>query len=59
MLKEVKKGGAEELLGDTEKAGPALRRLHIVRGTETRLWRCETFGPVLIVAIIDAVNESV
>ena len=61
MLKEAQEAGAEVLLGDMEKAGPALLRPHILTGvkTETRLWQRETFGPVLIVAAVDTVDEAV
>jgi acyl-CoA reductase-like NAD-dependent aldehyde dehydrogenase len=61
MLREAKEAGAEVLLGDLEKAGPALLRPHILTGvkTETRLWQRETFGPVLVVAVVDTVDEAV
>jgi len=61
MLKEAKEAGAEVLLGDMEKAGPALVKPHILTGvkTETRLWQRETFGPVLVVAIVDTIDEAV
>ena len=61
MLKESKEAGSEVLLGDMEKVGPALLRPHILTGvrTETRLWQRETFGPVLIVAVVDTVDEAV
>ena len=61
MLKEAKEAGAEVLLGDMEKAGPALLKPHVVTGvkTDTRLWRRETFGPVLVVAAVDTIDEAV
>ena len=61
MLKEAKEAGAEVLLGDMKKAGPALLKPHVLTGvkTETRLWQRETFGPVLIVAVVDTVDEAV
>jgi len=61
MLKEAKEAGAEVLLGDMEKAGPALLKPHILTGvkTETRLWQRETFGPVLVVAVVDTIDEAV
>jgi len=61
MLKEAKEAGAEVLLGDMKKAGPALLKPHVVTGvkTETRLWQRETFGPVLVVAAVDTVDEAV
>jgi hypothetical protein len=61
MLKEAKEAGAEVLLGDMEKSGPALLKPHVVTGvkTDTRLWQRETFGPVLVVAPVDTVDEAV
>ncbi|KAH9060183.1 aldehyde dehydrogenase [Lactarius vividus] len=61
MLKEAKEAGAEVLLGDLEKAGPALLKPHVLTGvkTETRLWQRETFGPVLVVAVVDTIDEAV
>ena len=61
MMKEAKEAGAEVLLGNMEKAGPALLRPHILTGvkTETQLWQRETFGPALVVAVVDTVDEAV
>jgi acyl-CoA reductase-like NAD-dependent aldehyde dehydrogenase len=61
MLKEAKEAGAEVLLGDMEKAGPALLKPHILLGVkpETRLWQRESFGPVLVVAVVDTIDEAV
>lgn len=61
MLKEAKEAGAEVLLGDMKKSGPALLKPHVVTGvkTDTRLWQRETFGPVLVVAPVDTVDEAV
>ena len=61
MLKEVKEAGAEILLGDMEKAGPTLLKPRVVTGVKTdkRFWQRETFGPVLVVAAVDTVDEAV
>ena len=61
MVKEAKEAGAEVLLGDVAKAGPALLKPHILIGVkpETRLWQRESFGPVLILAVVDTVDEAV
>jgi len=61
MLKEAKEAGAEVLLGDLEKAGPALLKPHILQGVkpETRLWQRESFGPVLALAVVDTIDEAV
>ncbi|KAH8982169.1 aldehyde dehydrogenase [Lactarius hatsudake] len=61
MLKGAKEAGAEVLLGDLEKAGPALLKPHVLIGvkTETQLWQRETFGPVLVVAVVDTIDEAV
>ena len=61
MLKEAKDAGAEVLVGDLEKAGPALLKPHILTGVkrETRLWQRESFGPVLIITVADTIDEVV
>ena len=61
MLKEAKEAGAEMLLGDMKKSGPALLKPHVVTGVkkDTRLWQRETFGPVLVVAPVDTVDEAI
>ena len=61
MLKEAKEAGAEVLLGDMQKAGPALLKPHILLGVkpEVRLWQRESFGPVLAVAVVDTIDEAV
>ena len=61
MIKEAKEAGAEVLLGDVEKAGPALLKPHILMGVkpETRLWQRESFGPVLVLAVVDTIDEAV
>jgi len=61
MLKEAKEAGAEVILGDLEKAGPSLLKPHILLGVkpETRLWQRESFGPVLVFAVVDTIDEAV
>ncbi len=63
MLKEAKEAGAEVLLSEMEKAGPALLEPHILTGveTETRLWQrdSEKFGVVLVMAVVDTVDEAI
>jgi len=61
MLKEAKEAGAEVLLGDLEKAGPSLLKPHMLLGVkpETRLWQRESFGPVLVFAVVDTIDEAV
>jgi acyl-CoA reductase-like NAD-dependent aldehyde dehydrogenase len=61
MLKEAKEAGAEVLLGDLEKAGPSLLKPHVLLGVkpETRLWQRESFGPVLVFAVVDTIDEAV
>ena len=61
MLKEAKEAGAAVLLDDMEKAGPALLKPQIVTGvkTGTRLWKRETFGPVLVVAAVDTIDKAI
>jgi acyl-CoA reductase-like NAD-dependent aldehyde dehydrogenase len=61
MVREAKEAGAEILLGDMKKAGPALLKPHILLGVkpETRLWQRESFGPVLALAVVDTIDEAV
>jgi len=61
MLKEAKEAGAEIVLGDLEKAGPALLKPHILSDVkpETSLWQRESFGPVLAGAVVDTIDEAV
>jgi len=61
MLKEAQEGGAEVVLGDLKKAGPALLKPHILVDVkpETRLWQRESFGPVLAVVVVDTIDEAV
>ncbi|KAI0298081.1 aldehyde dehydrogenase [Multifurca ochricompacta] len=61
MLKEAKEAGAEVVLGDFEKAGPALLKPHVLLGVkpEMRLWQRESFGPVLALAVVDTIDEAV
>jgi acyl-CoA reductase-like NAD-dependent aldehyde dehydrogenase len=61
MIKDAKEAGAEVLLGDMEKAGPALLKPHILLGVkpETRLWQRESFGPILALAVVDTIDEAV
>ncbi len=61
MIKEAKEAGAEVLLGDTVKAGPALLKPHVLLGVkpETRLWQRESFGPVLALASVNTIDEAV
>ena len=61
MLKEAKEDGAEVVLGDLKKAGPALLKPHILVDVkpETRLWQRESFGPVLAVVVADTIDEAV
>jgi acyl-CoA reductase-like NAD-dependent aldehyde dehydrogenase len=61
MLKEAKEAGAEVLIGDMDKAGPALLQPHVLLDvkSETRLWQCESFGPVMALVAVDTVDEAV
>jgi acyl-CoA reductase-like NAD-dependent aldehyde dehydrogenase len=61
MLKEAKEAGAKPLLVDMDKAGPALLKSHILLGVKlkTRLWQCESFGPVLVLVAVDTIHEAV
>jgi len=61
MLKEAKDAGAEVLVGDLEKAGPALLKPHILTGVkrEKRLWQREAFGHEPIITVADTVDEAI
>src|SRR6266702_765439 len=61
MVREAKEAREEVLLGDMEKAEPALLKPHIPTGvkTETRLWHREAFGSVPVVAVVDTIDDAV
>ncbi|KAI0026983.1 aldehyde dehydrogenase [Vararia minispora EC-137] len=60
LLQEAKDAGAEVIVGDLERDG-ALVRPHILVGVKKgmRLWKQESFGPVLSVAVADSVEHAI
>ncbi|KAF7334315.1 Aldedh domain-containing protein [Mycena sanguinolenta] len=60
MLSEAQGAGAELLLGDLDRQG-AVVRPHLVTGVKPgmRLWDRESFGPVIVFAVVDTPEEAV
>ncbi|EIN08992.1 aldehyde dehydrogenase [Punctularia strigosozonata HHB-11173 SS5] len=60
MIKEAQEGGAEVVLGKVDREG-AVVQPHIVRGVKPgmRLWDRESFGPVMVFAEAETVDELV
>lgn len=60
MIKEAHGEGAVVLLGDMARQG-ALVQPHIVKDVKPgmKLWERETFGPVVVVAEVDTLEEAV
>ncbi|TFY71895.1 hypothetical protein EVG20_g1109 [Dentipellis fragilis] len=60
LLQEAKAAGAKILLGDGERSG-AVVQPHMVTGVRPgmRLWERESFGPVMLIAVVDTVEEAI
>ncbi|KAL1743975.1 Aldehyde/histidinol dehydrogenase [Schizophyllum fasciatum] len=60
MIREAQSEGATVRLGDVARQG-ALVQPHIVTGVKRgmRIWERETFGPVVVVAEVDTLEEAV
>ncbi|KAA1472194.1 aldehyde dehydrogenase [Dentipellis sp. KUC8613] len=60
LLQEAKAAGAEILLGDGERSG-AVVQPHMVTGVRPgmRLWERESFGPVMLIAVVDTIEEAI
>ncbi|KAF7329346.1 Aldedh domain-containing protein [Mycena kentingensis (nom. inval.)] len=60
MIAEARTAGAEVLVGNEKREGAAISP-HIITGVkrETRLWQRESFGPVIVFAVVDTVDEAV
>ncbi|KAI0265688.1 aldehyde dehydrogenase [Gloeopeniophorella convolvens] len=61
LIRDAREKGAELLFGEGEKRGDALLGPQLVGGVKpgTPLWERETFGPVLVLAVADTVDEAV
>lgn len=60
MLREAHSEGARFLLGDGKRDGSVIQP-HIMAGVRPgmRLWERESFGPVVILAEVDTIDEAV
>ncbi|KAH9940869.1 aldehyde dehydrogenase [Epithele typhae] len=60
LLKDAAAEGAKILVGDASRQGPLVQP-HIVTEVKPgmRIWDRESFGPVVIVAVVDTVDEAV
>jgi len=60
MIKEAKEQGAEVILGDITRQGTVVQP-HLLKNVtrDMRVWKRETFGPVLVFAVVDTVDEAV
>ncbi|TDL14083.1 ALDH-like protein, partial [Rickenella mellea] len=60
MIAEAKSAGAQVLLGDMKKDG-AIIQPHILSGVKPgmRTWDRESFGPVIVISVVDTVDEAV
>ncbi|KAF9476799.1 aldehyde dehydrogenase [Pholiota conissans] len=60
MIKEAQASGAEVILGDTNRKRSVLVP-HLIRNVKPgmRVWDRESFGPVMVFAVVDTVDEAV
>ncbi|THU96268.1 aldehyde dehydrogenase [Dendrothele bispora CBS 962.96] len=60
LLREAKEQGARVVVGDLERKG-AVVQPHVVLDVKPgmRLWERESFGPVVIIAVVDTVDEAI
>ncbi|RDX48153.1 aldehyde dehydrogenase [Lentinus brumalis] len=60
MIKEAVSNGATLILGDLSRRG-AVVQPHILMNVRPgmRLWERESFGPVVVVAVVDTIDEAV
>jgi len=60
MIKEAKVQGAEVVLGDITHQ-KAIIQPHLLRNVtlDMRVWKRETFGPVIVVVVVDTVDEAI
>ncbi|TDL25347.1 aldehyde dehydrogenase [Rickenella mellea] len=60
MVKEAKDAGAEVLLGDLERVG-AVVQPHVLSGVKPgmRAWDRESFGPVIVITVVDTIDDAV
>ncbi|KAJ7735095.1 Aldehyde/histidinol dehydrogenase [Mycena maculata] len=60
MIADAQAAGAEVLMGDLARDG-ALVRPHLISGVKPgmRLWERESFGPVIVFALVDTPEEAV
>ncbi|CAA7268425.1 unnamed protein product [Cyclocybe aegerita] len=60
LLQDAKQHGAEIILGDTSKQG-AVVQPHLVTNVKPgmRIWEKESFGPVIVFAVVNSVDEAI
>lgn len=60
LVREAVSSGAELLLGNLQREG-AVVQPHLVKGVNPgmRLWHTETFGPVVVFAEVDTIDEAI
>ncbi|KAF7318349.1 Aldedh domain-containing protein [Mycena chlorophos] len=60
MIGEARLGGAEVLVGDVARKGAVLRP-HVITKVKPgmKLWERESFGPVMVFAVVDTIEEAV
>lgn len=60
MISEARAGGAKVLVGDLKRDGARMRP-HIIADAKPgmRLWDRESFGPVIVVSVVDSIDEAV
>ncbi|KAF5356532.1 hypothetical protein D9758_008271 [Tetrapyrgos nigripes] len=60
VLRDAKEAGAKILVGDLTRNGTVIQP-HVVRDVKPgmRLWDRESFGPVVIIAVVDTVDEAI
>ncbi|KIM85571.1 hypothetical protein PILCRDRAFT_816768 [Piloderma croceum F 1598] len=60
LIQDAKDSGAGVLLGDCKRDG-AIIQPHIITGVKPgmKIWDRETFGPVIVVAVVDTVDQAV
>ncbi|TDL24450.1 ALDH-like protein [Rickenella mellea] len=60
MVEEAKSSGAQVLLGDIRREGARVQP-HILTGVNPgmRAWDRESFGPVVVISVVDTVDEAI
>lgn len=60
MIQEARKEGAEVVVGDLQRQASLIQPHVLTRVTpEMRLWKDESFGPVLGIMVVDTIEQAV